>query len=137
MPRAVRDAKLDSRHSRSKLRLGPKPHWRGLAPGVHVGFRRRNRDKAGIWLVRRYVGLDPNGVGRYREKALGLADDLHPADGKRVLSFEQAVKPRSNRPIKATASKHRAARCVCGMRSSVTLQISNTRADPPPTRRAG
>jgi integrase len=31
-------------------------------------------------------------VGRYREKELGLADDFRDADGKRILTFEQAQK---------------------------------------------
>jgi len=95
MPRAVRDSKLDTRNARDKLKPRARPYFRALTPGVHLGYRRRrkgSKDKGGMWLVRRYIGLDANGVGRYREKNLGLADDFREADGKRILTFEQAQK---------------------------------------------
>jgi integrase len=81
--RTVRDAKLDSRHARDKLKPSAKPYWKQLIPGVlHLGYRRRGsgRGAQGTWLVRRYVGRDANGVGRYREATLGMADDFRDAD---------------------------------------------------------
>src|ERR1019366_4684390 len=46
------------------------------------------------WLVRRYMGKDANGVGRYQERDLGLADDHldADADGKTILNFKHAQK---------------------------------------------
>ena len=67
MPRAVRDSKLDTRNARDKLKPRARPYFRALTPGVHLGYRRRrkgSKDKGGMWLVRRYIGLDANGVGR-------------------------------------------------------------------------
>jgi integrase len=68
------------------------PHWQALVEGkVHLGYQRDRRkkgdkgDKAGRWLLRRYIG-----DGKYRVLALGRADDLTPADGADILSFEQA-----------------------------------------------
>jgi integrase len=64
-----------------------------LVPGVlHLGYRRRRKGKGaqGRWLVRRYVGLDAKGVGRYREKDIGLADDFLDADGDKILNYAHA-----------------------------------------------
>jgi integrase len=93
MARTVRDAKLDSRNARDKLAPRAKPYFKMLIPGVlHLGYRRRRKGKAaqGRWLVRRYIGLDTAGVGRYREKDLGLADDFLDADGAKILDYTQA-----------------------------------------------
>jgi hypothetical protein len=40
--------------------------------------------------VRRYIGLDSNGVGRYRSKDIALADDFLDADGEVIFSYAQA-----------------------------------------------
>ena len=65
-----------------------------LIPGtLHLGYRRRRSGKGaqGRWLVRRYVGLDAKGVGRYREKDIGLADDFLDADSdEMILNYAQA-----------------------------------------------
>ena len=52
MPRSVRDAKLDTREARLRLRVQGKPHWRLLEPGLHMGYRRL-RNRPGTWTVRR------------------------------------------------------------------------------------
>src|SRR5258708_35681406 len=83
--RTIRDARLESRPAR--LRLAPKrqPHWKTLVPArLHLGYRRRQRNLPGTWLVRHYVGEE-----RYRVAPLGLADDFHDAaDG--VIDFAEA-----------------------------------------------
>jgi integrase len=64
-----------------------------LIPGVlHLGYRRRRKGRGaqGRWLVRRYIGIDAGGVGRYRSKEIGLADDFMDADGETILNYEQA-----------------------------------------------
>lgn len=76
MARTLRDAKLDTRAARARLAVQPKPHWRTLVPGqLHLGYRRRRKDAPDSWVARRYLGLDPDGVGRYAAVTLGLADD--------------------------------------------------------------
>jgi len=93
MARTVHDSKLDSRNARDKLKPRDKPYYKMLIPGqLHLGYRRRRKGRGaqGRWLVRRYVGLDGNGVGRYRAKDIGLADDFMDADGKTILNYTQA-----------------------------------------------
>ena len=91
MARSMRDAKLETRAARDRLKPRQAPHWRCLEPGqLHLGYRRRHRDQPGCWIVRRYVGVDAKGMGRYREMTLGLADDYQEADGKRALSYAEA-----------------------------------------------
>jgi hypothetical protein len=93
MSRTVQDAKLDSRNARDKLEPRNRPYYKMLIPGeLHLGYRRRRKGRGaqGRWLVRRYIGLDANGVGRYREKDIGLADDFLDADGEKILDYTQA-----------------------------------------------
>ena len=91
MARTVRDARLESRAARDRLKPRARPYWRTLTPGrLHLGYRRRHKGKPGFWLVRRYLGLDGGGVGRYQATTLGLADDFQDADGEHVLSYADA-----------------------------------------------
>jgi integrase len=84
MAGTVKSAKIDNRTSRTRLRPGR--HWRAIIPGrAHLGYQRRSGDREGRWVLRHYLG-----TGRYRIAPLGTADDVHEADGERVLSFEQA-----------------------------------------------
>ena len=88
MPRHVRDAKLSSREARSRLRVQGKPHWRLIEPGLHLGYRRL-AGKPGTWVVRRYIG-EQNYLTETIKGA--VADDYGEADGKTILSFNQAQK---------------------------------------------
>ena len=93
MARTVQDAKLNSRNARDKLKTRARPYYKMLIPGtLHLGYRRRRSGKGaqGRWLVRRYVGLDAKGIGRYRERDIGLADDFLDADGGTILNYAQA-----------------------------------------------
>jgi integrase len=83
MPRALRSP-FESATARQKLDIRKKPYWLRLGPGLSLGFR-RNRG-TGTWSVRASDG----GGGEWLKK-FGLADDFEPADGKRVLSYVQAV----------------------------------------------
>jgi len=90
MARTVRDAKLENRTTRDKLKPRSEPYWRTLVPGkLHLGYRKRHKGKPGIWLVRRYKGLDSVG-SNYTKKNIGPADDYEDADGERVLNFADA-----------------------------------------------
>ena len=81
MARKVQDAKITTKNARASL-ASDVAHWREL-PGAnaHVGYR------AGKWLVRVYLG-----AGRYKQTAIGIADDAMPADGETVLDYRQAAK---------------------------------------------
>jgi hypothetical protein len=83
--RTIRDAALESRTARSRLKPAGQPYYRGLEPGLlHLGYR-KPLTGAGKWLARHYVGN-----GSYRLHKLGTADDYSDADGRVILSFKQA-----------------------------------------------
>jgi hypothetical protein len=83
MARTVRDAKLDSRTARLRLRIRPEPYWRTLEKGLALGYRRRAN--GGTWLVRRWAATKG-----YVEHKIGTSDDLKDADGVALLDFGQA-----------------------------------------------
>jgi integrase len=82
MARTVRDAKLDSRAARLRLRIRPEPYWRTLEKGFALGYRRRAN--GGTWLARRWAS-----TGGYVEHKIASTDDLQDADGVVVLDFGQ------------------------------------------------
>jgi integrase len=84
MPRAVRDAKLDSRAARERLRPRGKPYFRAIDPGLHLGYRRL-KGLAGRWVVRRYAGEQS-----YETETIGTADDFSAANGVDVMDWPQA-----------------------------------------------
>jgi integrase len=84
MARTVKDANLDSRTARSRLKARGKPYWRGLEPGLHLGYR-RPATGTGKWLARHYVGDE-----RYEVETIAVADDFSDPDGVAILSFQQA-----------------------------------------------
>ncbi len=84
MARTVRDANLESRTARARLKARGKPYWRGLEPGLHLGYRRPTTG-AGKWLARHYVGAE-----RYEVETIATADDFSDPDGVAILSFPQA-----------------------------------------------
>jgi integrase len=85
MARKLKDATIDSREARSKLKPRGKPYWRSIEQGAHLGYRRL-KGKAGSWCARYYVGEQT-----YEVEAVGTADDLSDADGVAMLSYWQAV----------------------------------------------
>ena len=87
MARTIHEAPLTTRAARLKLKVGRQAHWRTIVPGrAALGYRRKTKNRAGTWLLRRYVD------GAYRVTPLGTADDFDAADGDRVLSFAEADK---------------------------------------------
>ena len=84
MARTVRDCLLDTRTARSRLKARGKPYWRGLEPGLHLGYR-RPATGAGKWLARHYVGNQA-----YEVETIAVADDYSDPDGVAILSFHQA-----------------------------------------------
>src|SRR4051812_46214038 len=84
LARKIRDAILDTRTARSRLKAQGKPYFRSLEPGLHIGYRRA-RSGPGKWVARHYVGDQA-----YEVETLAIADDYSDADGVAVLSFYQA-----------------------------------------------
>jgi integrase len=115
------EAKIDSRSARERLKRGRQPHWRMIEKGrVHLGYQRDKGEPTGRWLLRRYLRRHPvknaNGketlITNYSTITLGLADDAVEANGKTVLSFEQAeakaramVATPSSRPARLTVKE--------------------------------
>ena len=85
MARTVRDANLETRAARLRLKVQTEPYWRGLEKGLALGYRRRAT--GGTWLARR---RRPD--GGYAEHKIGLSDDLQAADGIVVIDYGQAQK---------------------------------------------
>jgi len=83
MAKRVRDADLENRTSRAKLKVRGKPYYKVIGPGLHVGYRKGKR--AGMWVVRRYAG-----ASTYVVETIAEADDYEDADGARILTFWQA-----------------------------------------------
>ena len=102
MPRKVRDANLESRTARSRLRARHKPYFRLIEPGLHLGYRKL-ASGPGTWIARRYNGDGGYATENLRsaDDALILADDYADADGTRVLTFAQAQqKAQGARPVR-------------------------------------
>ena len=85
MARKVRDANLETRTARLRLRIRGEPYWRSLEKGFFLGYRRRA--SGGTWLARRR-----RADGGYAEHRIGTTDDLQDADGIAVLDYGQAQK---------------------------------------------
>jgi integrase len=91
MPRKVRDASLETRTARGKLKVRHKPYYRLIEPGLHLGYRKLPSGP-GTWVARRYAGNGRYVVENIRavDNAVTLADDYADADGVGILSFAQA-----------------------------------------------
>jgi integrase len=81
--RTVRNAKIDSRSSRSKLAERREPYWTVVSAGCAIGYRRGA--KGGTWIARLR-----DDEGRQHYEALGACDDARDPDGLTVFSFSQA-----------------------------------------------
>jgi integrase len=83
MPK-LRKFAFETPTARSKLKPQKKPYRYRLGPGRSLAYRRN--EGPGAWSV---IGVD--GRGKEWLKKIGVADDHEPADGKRILTFAQAV----------------------------------------------
>ena len=82
MARTVRDAQLDSRASRIRLKARGRPYWRVVDTGLHLGYRKGKA--GGRWVMRMYQGSKS-----YQVETIATADDVLDADGAQILSFSQ------------------------------------------------
>ena len=83
MARQILDSNLSTRTARGKLKPRPKPYWRHIEHGRHIGYRRTPR--GGAWVARLYLGS-----GKYAETRLGTADNISDADEVEVLDWARA-----------------------------------------------
>src|SRR5262249_33887448 len=80
-------AKLNLQTPTGRARLAPrgKPYKVRLLPGVHLGYRAA-QSGTGAWVV-----IASKGDGTYWTDAFAHADDKQPANGQKVLTYEQAA----------------------------------------------
>ncbi|MER8688754.1 integrase [Mesorhizobium sp. M1136] len=88
MAKRVRDAHLETKTAREKLKARGKPYYKSIGPRLHVGYRKGKT--GGVWVARFYLGKAESEKDCYRVQKIGIADDMQDADGKTVLDFWQA-----------------------------------------------
>ena len=76
---------IETKTARSKLAVSKVPVFERLGQGVSIGYR-RNAGGAGVWIVR----LADGKRGKI-EKRIALADDAAPANGRSIMSYQQAA----------------------------------------------
>jgi integrase len=86
LPRTKRDASLDSRAKRARLKARTAPYWTWISEGCSLGYRRNQR--GGVWIARLYK---PHGKPALHQYKIGPADDEMDADGKRLFDYQQAL----------------------------------------------
>ena len=102
MARTVRDAALETRAARARLKARGKPYYRTLDEGLHLGYRKGVT--GGKWVVRHYIGDET-----YTVETIATADDAADPDGLAILSYKQAqaaARERMVRRAHAAAGKH-------------------------------
>jgi integrase len=79
--------KINLQTPTARKRLAPrgKPYKARLLPGVWIGYRAA-QSGTGSWIV-----IAARGDGGYWTDAFAVADDQQPADGQKVLDYEQAA----------------------------------------------
>ena len=82
MARSTRDARLETRSARAKLKRRHEPYWRLIGQGLHLGYRKGA--KGSKWNGRVYV------AGKYTKHVLGQADDYREPNNSDVLTYFQA-----------------------------------------------
>src|SRR5581483_9968074 len=86
--------KLDSPTARKKLPATESVYWNTMSRGCSLGYRRSDNARAGVWKVKYVPPKDAGGnmTGYRIQETIATADDMLPADGVTVLSYEQARK---------------------------------------------
>lgn len=83
---AFREARLQDRTARARLKARHHPYWRAICEGAHIGYYRGAR--GGRWIARY---RRPGSSDDYARCALGSADDVSESNGTTVLNFKQAL----------------------------------------------
>jgi hypothetical protein len=108
MARTLRNALLETRTARSRLKARGKPYYCKIQEGLHLGYRKPRGRRgaalpAGKWVLRRYVGEQA-----YELETIAEADDTSNPDGTKILSFQQAqdaARQRMEERIKAAGTE--------------------------------
>ncbi|MEK4034036.1 site-specific integrase [Methylocystis sp. IM3] len=82
MAKKTKAVRLDSKSERAKLAPRGVPYYASIGRDLHLGYRKGS--KVGVWVARRRV------AGKYMGETLADADDIHPANGKTILSWAEA-----------------------------------------------
>jgi integrase len=85
MARTIRNARLESRAARRRLKVQARPYWQELEAGAHMGYVRKAGSVPGLWAARFYAGDQ-----KYEQEQIGTSDDYADADGTVVLDYRQA-----------------------------------------------
>lgn len=88
MARATRNAKLESRTARQKLKVSHEPYWVSIGRGLYLGYRKGAQ--GGSWIARMYLNE------KYQKHKLSKADDYQDANGIDVLDYFQAQEAARN-----------------------------------------
>jgi integrase len=106
--RRIRSAKLETRSARLRLSIRKKPYAAKITRGVHLLYRRNKT--AGTWGVRVTRG------GEDWTERLGSADDYDAADGRGILTYDEAStkakmvanagKPATDNSVKAALDRY-------------------------------
>src|SRR5665213_1315581 len=125
MARKVRDATLDSKDARGKLKARGKPYFRTIEQGLHLGYRKR-KGSAGTWVARHYVGNQD-----YQVEKIGIADDVSDADGIAILTYWQAqgaARKRMKSRVHTAAGKTGPLTIATAMKSYLEFLESNRKS---------
>ena len=82
MARATRNARLENREARRKLRARNEPYWQPIDKGLSLGYRKG--EKGGTWYLRRREN------DRYQIEQIAIADDHQDSDGASVRNYFDA-----------------------------------------------
>lgn len=85
MARTIRNAKIDTRSARAKLKARREPYWTSIQSRCAMGYRKGAT--GGTWIARFY---NPDVKPKLRYHALGAADDAMDGDSALAFSFSQA-----------------------------------------------
>jgi integrase len=118
MARQTQDQPTTTREARKKLAVRAEPYWRHIDAGAALGYRKTKT--GGTWIARAVV------EGRYREGAIGRADDAIKPDGVNFLEYRQAVEKAK---VWASAQHHIAAGLEADHASRAPYTVADAIAD--------
>lgn len=82
MARSTRNARLETREARRKLKARNEPYWQPIDKGLSLGYRKGT--KGGTWYCRRRQGE------RYQIAQIAIADDHQDSNDQDVLDYFEA-----------------------------------------------
>ena len=99
MARLARDAKIDTREARTKLRVHHEPYWRLIEKGFYLGYRKGKANKAGTWIARKHID------GSYKKRVWGKQMTLVMIMVLMYLTLEMLKMRRGNGQTKKPGKK--------------------------------